>query len=118
MNVPVEEVVGDNVRRARMGKGWSQRKLAEVADVSQRVISNIEQGGGAGSSAIKYVDMVAQGLGAPTFMLFRKDMPLDATVVQRTLTVLKQFEKLSERNQLKVLDIMADYGQLSENQNL
>lgn len=65
MNKPIEEVVGDNVRRLRKAAGWSQIKLADRADVSQRVISNIEQGGGAGSSSIGILESVSRALGVP-----------------------------------------------------
>lgn len=33
-----------NVRRIRQGKGWSQEKLAEMADLDRTYVSGIERG--------------------------------------------------------------------------
>lgn len=38
------EILGDVLRAARMGKGISQRKLAEELGVSQRYVVEIEHG--------------------------------------------------------------------------
>lgn len=35
---------GENVRQARLARGWSQERLAEAADLDRTYISGIERG--------------------------------------------------------------------------
>ena len=43
----------DKLRRLRVDKGWSQRKLAQMAGVTQTTVWKIEQGGGANAATLK-----------------------------------------------------------------
>ena len=36
--------IGQNIRKARLEKGWTQEKLAEVAQCSWRYVQMVEQG--------------------------------------------------------------------------
>jgi transcriptional regulator with XRE-family HTH domain len=47
------EVNVDKLRQLRVDKGWSQRKLAEEAGVTQTTIWKIEHGGGANAATLK-----------------------------------------------------------------
>jgi transcriptional regulator with XRE-family HTH domain len=40
----VRRVVGENVRRLRLAKGWSQEALAFEADLDRTYISGVERG--------------------------------------------------------------------------
>jgi transcriptional regulator with XRE-family HTH domain len=47
------EVDVDKLKELRVDKGWTQRKLAEKAGVTQTTIWKIEQGGGANAGTLK-----------------------------------------------------------------
>lgn len=43
----------DKLVELRVDKGWSQRKLAEMAGVTQTTVWKIEHGGGASAATLK-----------------------------------------------------------------
>jgi transcriptional regulator with XRE-family HTH domain len=47
------EVNVERLRQLRVDKGWTQRKLAEEAGVTQTTIWKIEHGGGANAGTLK-----------------------------------------------------------------
>lgn len=108
----IEEVVGENVRRWRKAAGWSQVKLAEKADVSQRVVSNIEHGGQYGSSSIGILNALSVALGAPTFLMMTDRLPTDKTKVERMAEVMQSYGDLSDHAQQRILEIVEDYKQI------
>ena len=118
MKQPIEEIVGENVLRLRKASGLSQRALAEKAGVSQRIISNIEQMGGGGSSGIKYIDMLAEALGVSMPIITMPGAPTERGRIARTKQCLATFEHLSDVHQGKVLEIMEDYLELSKSVKL
>lgn len=113
MRKPIEEIVGDNVLRLRKEVGWSQRKLAERSGLSQRVISNIEQGGGAGSSSLRVVESVADGLGIPAFLMMTDHLATDRQKIERMARVMSNFSELSDHAQQRILEIVDDYQQMN-----
>lgn len=114
MKKPIEEIVGDNIRRIRKDLGWSQRKLSEKTGVSQRVISNIEQGGGAGSSSIGILEDIARGLGVPVFLIMTDGLSPDKERIKRMATVMGSFGNLSDHAQQRILDIVEDYTNMND----
>lgn len=56
----MEELLGDQVRRARIARNMDQATLAERADVSVRAVSNLELGRG---SSMKTLVAVLRALG-------------------------------------------------------
>lgn len=115
MKKPIEEIVGDNIRRIRKDLSWSQRKLSDKTGVSQRVISNIEQGGGAGSSSIGILEDIACGLGIPTFLIMTEGLTADKDRIKRMATVMGSFGALSDHAQQRILDIVEDYMKMNNN---
>jgi len=67
------ERVGSRVRKARETKGLSRRRLAELSDVSQRYLAQIETGQGNISLALLY--RVAEALGQRIEWLVAPHMP-------------------------------------------
>jgi transcriptional regulator with XRE-family HTH domain len=47
------EVDVDKLVELRVDKGWSQRKLAQMAGVTQTTVWKIEHGGGANAATLK-----------------------------------------------------------------
>ncbi len=113
MRKPIEEIVGGNVLRLRKAAGFSQRKLAEKSDLSQRVISNIEQGGGAGSCSLRVLESIASGLGVPAFLMMTEHLATDKTKIDRMAKVMSTFSNLSDHAQERILDIVDDYQNMS-----
>ena len=56
----IRKVFGQNVRRYRETKGWSQEKLAEVSGLHRTYISGIERG--TRNPTILIVEQLAQAL--------------------------------------------------------
>ncbi len=52
-----------NVRRIRKSKGWSQEKLAEMADLDRTYISGIERG--LRNPTVEVLQRLAESLGVP-----------------------------------------------------
>jgi len=66
-----QQVLGNNVRRLREAKGWSQEDLAEKANLHRTYVSGIERG--VRNPSLTIVFRLAQGLGvAPGNLLDRE----------------------------------------------
>lgn len=52
---------GTNVRRYRLGRGWSQERLAEAADLERAYLSHLELG--ERNPTLKTADRIAEALG-------------------------------------------------------
>lgn len=50
------------IERERLIKGWSKDKLAQIADVDPKTITNVERGDGGNPATIK---AIADALGIP-----------------------------------------------------
>ncbi len=59
-----------NVRRIREGKGWSQEKLAELAELDRTYISGIERG--LRNPTVAVVQRIADAFGVPAPDLLRE----------------------------------------------
>ena len=67
----IRKIFGSNVKKYRLKKGYTQEKLAELAEISDKVISPIETG----RSFIKLEDMpkLCEVLEVEPFQLFLKN---------------------------------------------
>ncbi len=66
----LRELLGVNVRRIRVAKGWSQEELCARSGLSQTYVSQIESG--LRSVSIDVLDQLARGLVVPPDELLRK----------------------------------------------
>lgn len=71
-------VDGEKIKQLRLNKGWSQRDLAEKAQVGQKVIWNMENGVGEHRPAT--VSRVAEALGTSVEALAVSELPAAETV--------------------------------------
>ncbi len=55
--------LGTNVRRIRERKGWSQEKLAEMAELDRTYVSGIERG--IRNPTVGVIQRIADALGVP-----------------------------------------------------
>ena len=66
-----QQVLGNNVRRLREAKGWSQEDLAEKANLHRTYVSGIERG--VRNPSLTIVFKLAEGLGVePGILVNRK----------------------------------------------
>ncbi len=66
----IQHPIGTNVRRIREQKGWSQEKLAEMAELDRTYISGIERG--LRNPTIIVVQRIADALGVNAWDLLEK----------------------------------------------
>jgi len=71
------EILAANVKRLRLGKGWSQKELAEKAGISLYAVRKFENGAGI-DHPIKFgqVVLLARLFDMPTCDFFTKIRPL------------------------------------------
>ena len=66
-----QQILGNNVRRLREAKGWSQEDLAEKANLHRTYVSGIERG--VRNPSLTIIFKLAEGLGIePGNLLNRK----------------------------------------------
>jgi transcriptional regulator with XRE-family HTH domain len=89
----IESTIGDNLRSARLEKGWSMRELAAEAEVSPSLISQIENG--RTMPSVRTLYSLAEALSLPVTkhldqpVLRRKDrprIPLQGGIIWERLT--------------------------------
>jgi transcriptional regulator with XRE-family HTH domain len=62
---------GENVRAARMQKGWSQEDLADACELDRTYVSSIERG--KRNPTLRVVEQIAHGLGVPAASLLNEN---------------------------------------------
>lgn len=67
----VREILAANIKRYRASFGYSQMKLAEIADLSTSLIASIETCNKFPSS--KSIDKLSQAFGIETYLLFKEE---------------------------------------------
>ena len=68
----IQHLLGSNVRRIRISKGWSQDKLAEESGLHRTYISGIERG--VRNPTLSIISQVAIALDVPTTALLNKEI--------------------------------------------
>jgi len=68
-NIKLLETFGDRVRSARNSKGFSQEKLAELADLDRTYISGVERG--IRNISLVNIASIAKALNAPLAELMK-----------------------------------------------
>jgi transcriptional regulator with XRE-family HTH domain len=98
----LDRLMGQNLKRMREERGWSQEKLAEMIDTDRRYISAVENGRGIGKSLLDRLCRVF-------------DVTEDAFTPQQVMGEQSEaYGKLSEviRMLLKELQGLPEYEQL------
>jgi transcriptional regulator with XRE-family HTH domain len=81
MHARQEEDVGESIRKIRMRKGYSQRKLAEMSELSANAISRIERG--ESSPTVTSLHRIAAALEVPIVEFFDRGVGLSKVLVRK-----------------------------------
>ncbi len=54
------EISSERVREARLGRGWTQQQLAEIADLSLRTVQRVENQGVASNETVSALSAVLE----------------------------------------------------------
>ena len=97
-----EYILGQNIRKYRIQKGWSQKQLSDAVNIDRAEISRIENGE-RGAMSCTMLRRFAKALGVSMDELMGGDEENDDVVVQHQ----RKFEQLDTNNQ-NIIDQMTD----------
>lgn len=97
-----EYILGQNIRKYRIQKGWSQKQLGDAVNIDRTEISRIENGDRGAMSCIM-LKRFAKALCVSMDELMGEDEENDDVVVQHQ----RKFEQLDTNDQ-SIIDQMAD----------
>lgn len=97
-----EYILGQNIRKYRIQKGWSQKQLSDAVNIDRAEISRIENGE-RGAMSCTMLRRFAKALGVSMDELMGEDEENDDVVVQHQ----RKFEQLDTNNQ-NIIDQMTD----------
>lgn len=97
-----EYILGQNIRKYRIQKGWSQKQLSDAVNIDRAEISRIENGE-RGAMSCTMLRRFAKALGVSMDELMGEDEENDDVVVQHQ----RKFEQLDTYNQ-NIIDQMTD----------
>ena len=97
-----EYILGQNIRKYRIQKGWSQKQLSDAVNIDRAEISRIENGE-RGAMSCTMLRRFAKALGVSMDELMGEDEENDDAVIQHQ----RKFEQLDPNNQ-NMIDQMTD----------
>lgn len=97
-----EYILGQNIRKHRIQKGWSQKQLSDAVNIDRAEISRIENRE-RGAISCTMLRRFAKALGVSMDELMGEDEEKDDVVVQHQ----RKFEQLDTNNQ-SIIDQMTD----------
>ena len=97
--------IGHKVRLLRTLRGWDQTALGKRARVSQKHISNIENG--VVSPSLDIIEKVATGLDVPAWALISPDLPLELLQSPRLAKLVQIYASLPDDGR-DILDKIAE----------
>ena len=97
-----EYILGHNIRKYRIQKGWSQKQLSDAVNIDRAEISRIENGE-RGAMSCTMLRRFSKALGVSMDELMGEDEENDDVVVQHQ----RKFEQLDTNNQ-NIIDQMTD----------
>jgi transcriptional regulator with XRE-family HTH domain len=91
------QLVAENVRAAREGKGWTRAELARQATVSENTVKYVEEPDaraigkrGSASPRLDVLDALAHAMGYPTWHLLADNFRADDKLADRPITAREQ----------------------------
>lgn len=101
------QLVGENIRRLRVGKRLSQQRLAELAGISYKYLGEVERN--QSSLSVEVLFQIASGLGIEAYTLLQTDINDAYSQVLRNIGVeLRLLDKGDLDIVSKILKIFID----------
>lgn len=104
-------IIGMRIRLLRKERGWSQERLAELADLNASYVGKIERG--EKNVTFKSLEKVAAALEIPIEELFRQVQSVNAELDSNTLLSiihLMQFRSVEEQKKaLQLLELVLNW---------
>lgn len=98
-------IIGLRIRSLRKEKGWSQEKLAELADLNASYVGKIERG--EKNVTFKSLEKVADALEIPIEELFRQVESIDTDSDSQTIvSILHLIQSRPKEEQKKALELL------------
>lgn len=100
----LDRLMGQNLKRMRKARGWTQEGLAEMIDTDRRYISALETGRGIGSSVLaRLCEVLKVEEDAFTHMTVGEKNELYGKMSDVTRMLLEELQTLPEYEQLRWL---------------
>lgn len=87
----IREIFGQNVRKYRRARSWSQAELAEKLDVSDAFVAHIERG--SRGASLETIEMLAHCLEIPYTALFEEQTEEDTDYAHILLSLEVELKK-------------------------
>lgn len=90
----IRGILGDNIRKLRNSKGWTQVYLADCLQITPPFLAQIESG--KRGTSLDLVENIAELFGVPIASLFLEQMPIQSEIKSN----IKQIEIQTIKKQL------------------
>lgn len=108
----IKEIFAANLKENRKKKGFTQEKLAEIADISLRYIAMLELGKGFPSGDM--VEKLAKALNIQAYQLFYPLATLDGALFHLEQSILSKIEKIFSETANNEIFVQEDLQQLRQ----
>lgn len=98
-------LIGENIKRERLKKGFTQSQLAEKSGIKINQISKIERGESDPKSST--IESIIRGLGCDANSLFLNEKEIKTD--ERLEAFIRQIKKLKETDQIIIIDIIEKF---------
>lgn len=116
MDRKMELVLGRNLLRLRQLQNVPQTKMAKIAGVSQKTISNIENANSGVSPKLQTICQVADYFGIHPSVLLIDNLTDDALTDKSVSLMLQRFVQLAPEHKTRIMDLIGDLWKLREGQ--
>ena len=107
-----EEILGRNLKRLRLLRGVTQSKMAGIAGVSQKTISNLENADSMTSARMETVTKVAEYFSVHPAVLMMDHITDDTLTDTEVSVMVERFAQLSAEHKRRIMDMINDLWML------
>ena len=108
----LQNVLASNLKRLRILKGVSQERLAEIIDVAQKTISNLEVEDQPISPKLNTIEKVAQYFGLHPSIMLMDGITDDALTDESVKYMCERFAALPPHRKQQIMGLIDDFAQL------
>lgn len=112
-----EQIFGRNLKRLRDLEGVTQTKMAKIAGVSQKTISNLENAESITPPRMETISKVANYFSIHPAILIMEDLTDDALTDKQVSVMIERFAQLAPDHKRRIMDLISDLWQLRDHQD-